>query len=342
MIASASIRPHVPAVNSLVSIGQASKALGISAQTLRAASNSGTLKTYILPSGHRRYSLSDCYSFLGQGEATTEQQQQKVIIYARVSSAKQASGFSRGEANNDLARQLDSLLQFVKTEYGCSDPVVFRDVGSGISFAESARPGFNRLMAAILKGEFDGATLVCNYPDRLARVAFDLVELICKAHNITIRVVNEVPDQDLEQEFAQDVLNFTHVYSCRMYSRRSAEKLRVAPTADVVKRILELSNNGCASRVIVERLQSEGISTDSKGRQITKSVIARILKETASAKELIVSAPKTNSFGRFAATHVKLLGDSNGSPIQHGTLMTHFKNWCEKNNESPIRSCFKT
>jgi hypothetical protein len=145
-----------------------------------------------------------------------------------------------------------------------------------------------------------------------------------------------MPDKSSEEELTADLIAFTHVYSCRFYSKRSAEKLRVTPTADVTKRILELSQQGHAMRVIVATLQKEGLGQDSKGRVISKTVVRRILNESAPVRETIVGTPQTNSFGRFAQQHIKLTGGEGGVPHQHATIYQNYKNWCERTGEAPI------
>jgi excisionase family DNA binding protein len=55
--------------------------------TIRRASDSGELKAYRLPSGHRRWNRSDIFNWLGiEDVQPAEQAAGKVLIYARVSS----------------------------------------------------------------------------------------------------------------------------------------------------------------------------------------------------------------------------------------------------------------
>ena len=50
----------------LVSIGAAAAQLGVSTDTLRRWSASGRIPVVVLPSGHRRYRLSDIEALLGR------------------------------------------------------------------------------------------------------------------------------------------------------------------------------------------------------------------------------------------------------------------------------------
>ena len=78
--------------------------------TIRRASDSGELKAYRLPSGHRRWNRTDIFSWLGiEDVKPADQAVAKVLIYARVSSHKQSKGIEKGELNNDLGRQIERL-----------------------------------------------------------------------------------------------------------------------------------------------------------------------------------------------------------------------------------------
>ena len=58
---------HTP--QTLVSIGDAARYLGVSVDTVRRWSDARTLPVVILPSGHRRYRVADLEAFLQERSA---------------------------------------------------------------------------------------------------------------------------------------------------------------------------------------------------------------------------------------------------------------------------------
>src|SRR4051812_1505061 len=108
---------------------------GTHENTIRRASDSGELKVYRLPSGHRRWNRADIFSWLGIEDVEPAQQPAgAVLIYARVSSHKQSKGIEKGELNNDLGRQIERLKKVAAEKYECTNPIVFLDTASGLSF----------------------------------------------------------------------------------------------------------------------------------------------------------------------------------------------------------------
>src|SRR5688500_763633 len=114
--ASISTRQFVRNSQGLLSIGDAAKLLGVSQQTLRSATDSGALRAFILPSGHRRFNLDDCYSWMGQG-AESRSEEREIICYCRVSGARQSKGIAKGE-QSDLSRQIERLIAYSAENYG--------------------------------------------------------------------------------------------------------------------------------------------------------------------------------------------------------------------------------
>jgi putative resolvase len=137
MAASANSNGHAAPVGSdFLTLRQVVKLAGCHENTARRASNTGELKVYRLPSGHRRWARSDIYEWLGiENPGEPEQQPaSQILIYARVSSHKQSRGIEKGELNNDLGRQIERLKKVADEKYECTNPIVFLDTASGLSF----------------------------------------------------------------------------------------------------------------------------------------------------------------------------------------------------------------
>ena len=104
----------------LLTIGEASKELGVSISTLRRWDNSGKLKSEKTVSGHRRYDIAklkpNCYR-------NEKQNDRKTVAYARVSGQDQ---------KNDLDRQKQALEMYCAKQGWTYD--VVSDLGSGMSY----------------------------------------------------------------------------------------------------------------------------------------------------------------------------------------------------------------
>jgi putative resolvase len=172
-----------------VSAAEASKALGVSTQTLRNWDKTGKISTIRTPTGLRRYDLS---SVMGESKGVT-------LIYARVSSYKQ---------REDLERQADYLQSlYPKAE-------IIKEIGSGLNYK---RPKFKTVLERIMSGDVE--RLVVAHKDRLARFGFDLFQWLCESNNCELVVCNN-SSLSPEREMVEDILAIVHVFSCRLYGLR--------------------------------------------------------------------------------------------------------------------------
>ena len=63
--------------------------------------------------------------------------------------------------------------------------------------------------------------VVVSYRDRLCRIAFDLLEFICDQHQTELLVHNQDKEGSDEKELLEDLMAITHVFSSRLYGKRS-------------------------------------------------------------------------------------------------------------------------
>ena len=64
-------------------------------------------------------------------------------------------------------------------------------------------------------------TLYIVNKDRLVRFGYELIEKICKIHDVEIEIINQSELKTDEQEIIDDILNIIHIFSCRMNGKRS-------------------------------------------------------------------------------------------------------------------------
>ena len=97
------------------------KMLGVTVRTLQKWDVAGKLKAFRTPTNRRFYTQEQLDVYMGN--STRVQNQKKVILYARVSTAKQ---------RDDLKNQVSFLREFVNARGVIVDRVM-TDIGSGLN-----------------------------------------------------------------------------------------------------------------------------------------------------------------------------------------------------------------
>lgn len=189
-------------------IGDASKELGISIETLRRWTDKGKIPHKTSPGGHR---FIDVDAYLEGKETifdTPEPDTRKAsVVYCRVSSAKQ---------KDDLERQVALAKEkFPKHE-------VVSDIGSGLNWR---RKGLLSLLERVMRREIK--EVVVFHRDRLCRFGFELVEFIIKTNKAELLVLDsddtgkkKAIGKSDEQELADDILAIVSVFACRQMGKR--------------------------------------------------------------------------------------------------------------------------
>ena len=200
------------------SIGDVAEKIGVSVQTLRNWDNSGRFKSHHKsPGGTRYYTEEQVSAFLGLSENGGIIKNKIVVGYCRVSSSKQ---------KDDLNRQVENVKTYMIAN-GYQFEII-TDIGSGINYNKK---GLNKLLKLIVNKEVD--RIVVLYKDRLLRFGFELIENLCKLHDIQIDVIDNTEKTE-EQELIEDLIQIVTVFSCKLQGKR-AHKTR--------KMIEELVNN---------------------------------------------------------------------------------------------------
>ncbi|MDY6153707.1 MAG: IS607 family transposase [Terrisporobacter sp.] len=185
------------------SIGQFSKLIGKTNQTLRNWDKDGILKPHhVSESGYRYYSQEQLNHFLGLKQEV--QLNKKTIGYCRVSSYKQ---------KDDLERQIDNVKTYMYAK-GYSFEII-SDIGSGINYNKK---GLNQLIDMVTNSEVD--KIVVLYKDRLIRFGFELIENICNKYGTAIEIIDNTEKTE-EQELVEDMIQIVTVFSARLQGKRA-------------------------------------------------------------------------------------------------------------------------
>ncbi len=178
------------------------KMLGVTVRTLQKWDVAGKLKAFRTPTNRRFYTQEQLDVYMGN--STRVQNQKKVILYARVSTAKQ---------RDDLKNQVSFLREFVNARGVIVDRVM-TDIGSGLNLK---RKNWNELIKMAEEGKV--AEVYIAHKDRFVRFGFDWFERHLAEHGAKIIVVNN-EDLSPEREMIQDLISIIHVFSCRIYGLR--------------------------------------------------------------------------------------------------------------------------
>lgn len=198
-------------MNKLIAIGQASKLLGVTIQTLRNWDKQGLLKPdEITKGGSRRYKLESLKNINKNIKFNTDNL--KTIAYARVSSSDQ---------KDDLIRQVQ-VLELYCAKAGFNYEVI-QDLGSGTNYYKK---GLTKLLHLILEGQVK--RLVLTHKDRLLRFGAELIFTICEAKEVEVIIINKGDENiKFEEELAKDVLEIITVFSARLYGSRSKKNKKL-------------------------------------------------------------------------------------------------------------------
>ena len=198
-------------MNKLLPIGQASKLLGVTIQTLRNWDKQGLLKPdEYTKGGERRYKLESLKNINKNIKFNADSL--KTIAYARVSSNDQ---------KDDLIRQVQ-VLELYCAKAGFNYEII-QDLGSGMNYYKK---GLTKLLNLILEGQVK--RLVLTHKDRLLRFGAELIFAICEAKEVEVIIINK-GDENIrfEEELAKDVLEIITVFSARLYGSRSKKNKKL-------------------------------------------------------------------------------------------------------------------
>jgi len=185
------------------SIGQFSKLIGRTTQTLRDWDKKGVLKPHhVAPSGYRYYSQEQLHHFLGLKNKKSIDK--KVIGYCRVSSHKQ---------KDDLERQVGHVRNYMIAK-GYQFEII-KDVGSGMNYNNK---GLSQLIDLITNSEVE--KIVILYKDRLVRFGFEWIENLSEKFGTEIEVIDNTEKSE-EQELVEDLIQIVTVFSCRLQGKRA-------------------------------------------------------------------------------------------------------------------------
>src|SRR5215469_17878686 len=175
-------------------LSQYAKQQGISYSTALRWWHQVVIRGYQAPSG----------TIIVEAETKPPAREERVTIYARVSSA---------EHKENLERQVERLMQYC-TVRGYQVAQITKEIASG---ASDSRPK----LLALLKDR-QTTRIVVEHKDRLTRFGFRYLETLLEIQGRTIEVVN-VAENDKEDLIA-DLVAIVYSFTARLYGQRLAKR----------------------------------------------------------------------------------------------------------------------
>jgi predicted site-specific integrase-resolvase len=307
------------------------------------------LPCYRLPSGARRFKLSDVRRFLGEntdnviGDDDVKQGRCSIPCAAiiRVSSAKQ--NVAKGDSDkSSLEHQEQRVSAFIKERWGNRAEVTwYKSVGGGMDFN---RPALIRLINDIIEGKFRGGFIVAQDFTRIARFAVQLIEHLAKLGGCQILYTMDEDEAEMNG-FADSLHSELLAILCHYTARASGAKakaiLSVRVSPETVQEICSMGKAGYSFRYIAQALKDAGKGRGECGREISKRVVERVLKEHGEQLQLLESTTNTtspaltNSFVEFMQTRVRLTGIDD-CRCRQSVLIDRYREWCGQQGKAPM------
>ncbi|GAC1348472.1 MAG: IS607-like element IS1602 family transposase [Ktedonobacteraceae bacterium] len=170
------------------------KQQGISYSTALRWYHDGAINGYQAPSG----------TIIVVEEKQLQPKQERVVIYARVSSA---------EHRENLDRQAERLMQYCTTR-GYQVAQVVKEIASGVN---DSRP---KLLALLKDSSI--TLFVVEHQDRLTRFGFRYIETLLEIQGRKIEVVNLAENE--KEDLLHDLASIVYVFCARLYGQRRAKR----------------------------------------------------------------------------------------------------------------------
>lgn len=130
--------------------------------------------------------------------------EEKIVIYARVSSS---------ENKSNLDSQTERLISYC-TAKGYKIHKIVKEIGSGIN------DNRQKLIDLLIKDDF--TKIIVEHKDRLTRVGFNYIKVLLENKNKSIEIVNEANDN--KEDLIQDFVSIITSYCAKIYGKRRSSR----------------------------------------------------------------------------------------------------------------------
>lgn len=202
----------------LMSIGKFAKELGVTPEHVRTMHRTGeVIPARISEKGTRYYSEEQLRELKN---SRTPQREEKVVAYCRVSTKSQ---------KDTLDKQVENVKSYMYAK-GYSFEVI-TDIGSGINYKNK---GLQKLITLINSNQV--TKVVVLHKDRLIQFGFELIQLLCDLHGVSIEIVDN-SERSNDEELTNDLIEIITVFANRLYGSRSKK------TRTLIERVSDVTRD---------------------------------------------------------------------------------------------------
>jgi len=215
-------------------------------------------------------------TFQEANESPAQAKSGRLIGLCRVSGRKQAT--SNGDNKSSLEHQADHVRDYCIKQHGREPDEMLLHQRSGLNFSH---PLFVAFIQRIVSGELRGATLVLTHPDRLARGARCLIELLLTTFGVSVEYVFKTDDNiDPIAEMSSDFLDIATIYTSRNSARKSALVTRIDLQPDHLEVALKQRKKGMTYQQIADYLKDRGM-VSIRGKSYSANIVRKCLVQMA-------------------------------------------------------------
>jgi hypothetical protein len=202
-----------------------------------------------------------------------------------------------------------------------------------------------KLIADLIDGKFRGGFLVAQDFTRICRFGVKLIEHLatiggCKL--IYTMDEDEAEAKGYSEQLTDEILSILTHYTAKASGEKARKILTVRVPADVVQEIYCMGKAGYSFRYIAQELQRQNKGAGECGRQITKRVVERVLKEHGEGLQLLETntnaaslASPASSFVEFFTSSVRLTGVDD-CRCRQTALIARYRDWCKAQGKTPM------
>lgn len=261
-----------------------------------------------------------------------------ICLITRVSSPKDSQKTS-------LVNQKERLAAYVAAEFSSvATRLVWNErVASGLNFSH---PKLVELFQLILNGSLDNGYILSCFKDRILRFGHEVVELLCKQHNIEVRYIDQLDSRTENEELTEDLLSVLTHYTAKASGNKTRKLYAVQIDEATASLIFDLRNQKVSLREIADRLKQEGKHLDRNGRPLSYQVIFKFLKRHGGIRRKLLrmkagadispaTSPVGDSLNAFVAAHVlKNELQPNGKPVftVFKTFYSAYEAFCDQHS----------
>lgn len=190
------------------SIGEFAKRIGKTPQTVRNWDEKDILKPHhVSESGYRYYSQEQLNGFLGI-VPKHKRAKRRVVGYCRVNTKKEKEA---------LQRQIEGVKAYM-IQRGYQFDIV-ADIGIG---ANLKKMGIKSLIESVLASEIERIVVLDKY--RLGTIGYELIEIVCNAHDTTIEIIDNTV-KSYDEELVNDLFMYVNESNTKI-SKKKLTKFR--------------------------------------------------------------------------------------------------------------------